>query len=447
VVTFDDVLPTLVRTCDQSKLVVETWVVVRDLRGRVRLALKAGRDPLSKDALDALSGSLSAALGGYFAPPILSTSGSGDERRLGQQLLDKAERWDDPEYEDPVRGTRVRPRGNWRKLERRLSKVDWLESGSPRPPWTLKDPMPPVTTFYSFKGGVGRTTALAACAWQLAAAGQRVAVIDLDLEAPGLGTLLGADSSRGVIDFVVDHIATGAADLDGLPAPARAFGPDAERVVVFPAGRLGLGYLDKLARLDFTASTGWDEGVGPASPTSGALRALIQAIGRQDPRPDFIFVDSRAGLHDLAGLSLHGLGHVDVLFSKASEQGYQGLDLAVSILARRRGPDFSCIAVHALAPTRGLPESQAEEEEFRQRAYGMFREHVYDEAHGFDGTNLPDAGSDIDLHSPVVMHFDQELQRFVSLGDRRSALFGEDFEALRKRIVELCERETDEDEG
>jgi hypothetical protein len=94
-----------------------------------------------------------------------------------------------------------------------------------------------------------------------------------------------------------------------------------------------------------------------------------------------------------------------------------------------------------------LPESQAEEEEFRQRAYGMFREHVYDEAHGFDGTNLPDAGSDIDLHSPVVMHFEQELQRFVSLGDRRSALLGEDFAALRKRIVELCERETDEDEG
>ena len=41
-------------------------------------------------------------------------------------------------------------------------------------------------TFYSYKGGVGRSLALANCAKFLAYHGKKVVVMDLDLEAPGL---------------------------------------------------------------------------------------------------------------------------------------------------------------------------------------------------------------------------------------------------------------------
>ncbi|HCU92521.1 MAG TPA: hypothetical protein DHU96_07160, partial [Actinobacteria bacterium] len=43
-----------------------------------------------------------------------------------------------------------------------------------------------VVTFYSFKGGTGRTMALANVAWILAANGKRVLAADWDLESPGL---------------------------------------------------------------------------------------------------------------------------------------------------------------------------------------------------------------------------------------------------------------------
>src|SRR5438270_9122413 len=43
-----------------------------------------------------------------------------------------------------------------------------------------------VITFYSYKGGTGRSMALANVAWVLALNGKRVLTIDWDLEAPGL---------------------------------------------------------------------------------------------------------------------------------------------------------------------------------------------------------------------------------------------------------------------
>ncbi len=46
---------------------------------------------------------------------------------------------------------------------------------------------PAIVSFFSFKGGVGRTTTIAATALTLARNGHRVAIVDLDLE----GLLLG----------------------------------------------------------------------------------------------------------------------------------------------------------------------------------------------------------------------------------------------------------------
>ena len=69
-----------------------------------------------------------------------------------------------------------------------------------------------VVTFYSYKGGTGRSMALANVAWILASNGQRVLVIDWDLEAPGLHRYFSPflvdqdlNSSHGVIDFILEY--------------------------------------------------------------------------------------------------------------------------------------------------------------------------------------------------------------------------------------------------
>ena len=66
-----------------------------------------------------------------------------------------------------------------------------------------------ILTFYSYKGGTGRSMALANVAWMLALNNKRVLVIDWDLEAPGVHRYFHPflddkelQSTRGLIDFV-----------------------------------------------------------------------------------------------------------------------------------------------------------------------------------------------------------------------------------------------------
>ena len=73
-----------------------------------------------------------------------------------------------------------------------------------------------VITFYSFKGGVGRTLALVNVGAQLALQGKSVLLVDFDLEAPGLDSFpaFRADQNTpGIIEFVTAYIETGVAPV------------------------------------------------------------------------------------------------------------------------------------------------------------------------------------------------------------------------------------------
>src|SRR5687768_6290170 len=78
-------------------------------------------------------------------------------------------------------------------------------------------PQPPekgmICAFYSYKGGVGRSMAMANVAEILADAGYPVIICDWDLEAPGLERYLADDAEKsreykkypGIIDLVLEY--------------------------------------------------------------------------------------------------------------------------------------------------------------------------------------------------------------------------------------------------
>ena len=72
-----------------------------------------------------------------------------------------------------------------------------------------------LVTFYSFKGGVGRSMALANVARWLQRNSLRVVVVDWDLEAPGLENFFVADAAQrrqvrslpGLMDLLAGYVA------------------------------------------------------------------------------------------------------------------------------------------------------------------------------------------------------------------------------------------------
>src|SRR5512135_1536828 len=82
-----------------------------------------------------------------------------------------------------------------------------------------------IVTFYSYKGGTGRSMALANVAWILASNGRRVLVIDWDLEAPGLYRFFTPflpdptlTETEGLIDFVINFANEAATPRDAVPS-------------------------------------------------------------------------------------------------------------------------------------------------------------------------------------------------------------------------------------
>jgi MinD-like ATPase involved in chromosome partitioning or flagellar assembly len=291
-------------------------------------------------------------------------------------------------------------------------------------------------SFYSFKGGVGRSTLLAATAWRFARAGKKVAVIDLDLEAPGLAALFDVETRRGVLDFIVDHLATGKSDLTDCFSPA----PAHPGISVFPAGAVSWSYLEKLGRLDFAGSA-----LAPGgSAVETALRSLLQQLKREIG-PDLVLIDSRSGLHDIGGLSLHGLAHLDVLVSRANAQSFTGLSIALRTIVHRRGEDTNVLVVQSFAPVDEKTR-EAEEGVFLTQVYQRFSEHLY-ASPVWGNADAPSEDADDAPHAPCVILESEALARLTSFGSVVPSIWeGEDFVALCDRIQERLEPDEDVDE-
>lgn len=374
-ISFDRVLPELIRICheDATREAVTRYCIVRDVRGRTRMIIEPKEAATA--SFTALEAALSAALGTYFVPPILSTTGGNDEHRLAKSLLGQAKgQWPSGwpiTYRNVLGGasTEIDAGSKWTGIERTIGKETWLASSPPKPWPLIPGRTPPIVTFHSYKGGVGRTTLVATYAIHLASETppKRVAIIDLDLEAPGVGSLFGASTVRGVLDVLVDHIATGQMDLDDASVTAQLDAEIGRSITVFSAGAMDASYIQKLGRLDFSSTE-----PGQDNPVRAALTAMLKQM---KSHYDIILLDARAGLHDLAGMSLHGLAHIDVLVFRGTEQNLAGLEQTLRTLGSRE-EDPELVLVETLLPAKD-EEFEARRKRTRARVYELLCKHVY----------------------------------------------------------------------
>jgi cellulose biosynthesis protein BcsQ len=302
------------------------------------------------------------------------------------------------------------------------------ESSPELPP--LERPCPFVT-FYSFKGGVGRSMAVINVAGIIAARGLRVLVIDMDLEAPGLSFLAVQPDTEGepreqpgLVDLLLDAVERGPdADLFGL-TPAEAVSrhtspyelPETLRprpggaLRTMPAGKLDPDYAPRLERLDLPGL--YREGTGLA-----LIQAFKQAI-RDSKLFDYVLVDSRTGFSDESGICTRDLADCLMVVSGLNKQNIEGTARFLTTLRRAARAPVPLEVI--LSPIPNGEDTLVDEREAAARA-------AFSEAWG--------GAVRTDLHIPYHPHLALTEEPHV-FRRRRGCLF-ESYSNVEQRLLEL----------
>jgi len=374
----------------------EEITLVRDLYGRIRVLLPgSGRDWTGKANFLNFLRELSNSLGAYgFSPErtVLFASdlfqgeeiiGASSDRRLL--------------FEEP--GFKI-----W-LLDRQIIGQDWL-----RQPLERKTTKPRVT-FFSIKGGVGRSTALIIWAWRLAGQGKRVLIFDLDLESPGVSsTLLPTDylPDYGIVDWFVEE---GVGQAEIIEKEIIATSPLAADlsgdIRIVPAyGRKTEDYLPKLARCYAESVT------RESSSWAARLEQLVARIEGKE-RPDIVILDSRAGIHDIAAVAVTRMDAQSFLFAVNSPQTW----IAYTFLFRhwKQHPQLASVRERLQIVASMIPETNREKylKQFMEHAWDVFRDQLYEEAASddMDVFNF-DLNDETAPHYPWPVFWHRALQEF-----------------------------------
>lgn len=206
----------------------------------------------------------------------------------------------------------------------------------------------PVVTFYSYKGGMGRTTTMVAYAMSLAVNDnnlekKRVVIIDCDLEAPGylnffdLSEHNGLQSGKknGLVEFLSDaQLTSHPEDLDisdyiinvGDDNKNNFAYNNLNNIWLIPAGNLNEGYSDLSEGRD---RSDYLEGLAKINLSSvnsvvKYFNILLDRIN-ETIEPDIILLDSRTGFNDIFGTAALYLSSCVVGFFGFSRQTQPGL--------------------------------------------------------------------------------------------------------------------------
>ncbi|MEA2343588.1 MAG: hypothetical protein QOF63_1757 [Thermoanaerobaculia bacterium] len=286
-----------------------------------------------------------------------------------------------------------------------------------------------IVTFYSYKGGTGRSMALANVAWILASNGKRVLVIDWDLEAPGVHRYFhpflrdkNLSTSEGLIDFVIDYVGEAhSPPPDAAPlekdwykehanitnfAESLRYSqfPKPGTIDLVPAGRQSASYASAVNLFNWQH---FYEKLG-----GEAFFEAAKEYMRADY--DYILIDSRTGVSDTAGICTVQMPETVVILFTLNIQSLEGASsVAESIESQRRArnTDVRILPV----PTRVDRSEKEKVEVARIEAWKKFDRFLWN----MTGSERADYWSAVEIPHEAWYSFEEMLATF---GDRTRRL-------------------------
>ncbi len=182
-----------------------------------------------------------------------------------------------------------------------------------------------IFTFYSYKGGVGRSMAVANVAALMTKWGKKVLIVDWDLEAPGLEMFFKGKGSRmnggrgekpGVLDLIKAWENGAPLDWRKCLLEAEVFG---KTLSIITAGRNTVDYQTRVQHLNWENLFEKHE-----------IGNYIDALRKEwIAEYDFVLVDSRTGITDIGDICTVLLPDAIVLLFLSNQQNIQGIKNAM----------------------------------------------------------------------------------------------------------------------
>lgn len=226
-------------------------------------------------------------------------------------------------------------------------------------------------TFYSYKGGVGRSLALANIATRLTELSRHVCLLDFDLEAPGLHYKFSNQLKKtereirsGLVDYIYQFSNKGIL-ADTLHDFAYTWlGPKAYTTLI-PAGNINHpDYWKKLSSIN------WYEFLYEKDYGLSFLLDLKERIEREYA-PDYLLIDSRTGISEMSGITLSLLADEVVIFAANNRENLEGAKRIIKSISNPETMPFNKVPkiffVLSRIPFTSDPEDRAKQQNLVER--------------------------------------------------------------------------------
>ncbi|WP_143423559.1 tyrosine-protein kinase family protein [Halanaerobium congolense] len=199
-----------------------------------------------------------------------------------------------------------------------------------------KSELPRLISFYSYKGGVGRTLALVQTAYLLAKKGKNVLMLDLDIEAPSLHDIFSdkINLDKGIVDYLYEQEFSGdktEIELDNIVSSIKVDETLEGNLYTIPAGVLSAEYIYKLTQLKpkFLSQKEY-------------LSVLLKKV-KEKLDIDLVLIDSRTGINDWGAFSILDMADEVFFFAYPNEENFNGTKVIVDLLKNLQLKKFTII--------------------------------------------------------------------------------------------------------
>lgn len=196
--------------------------------------------------------------------------------------------------------------------------------------------MSKIISIHSFRGGTGKSNVTANLAAQAAMAGKRVAIVDSDIQSPGIHVLFGLDENsmqKTLNDYLHGKCAiTDAAFLVGREAGAQPGVKQlADKFLWLIPSSINTGEISRVLR------DGYDVNI-----LNKGLKTL-----RRDLQLDYLFIDTHPGLNEETLLSI-GISDNMVIILRPDQQDFQGTAVTLDVARSLDVPSIQLLVNKAL---------------------------------------------------------------------------------------------------